>query len=40
MFYVCCSRAKKNLIVFYHQPGGIALTKAKEWFGPENVLEI
>ncbi|AYQ56454.1 UvrD/REP helicase [Bathymodiolus thermophilus thioautotrophic gill symbiont] len=40
MFYVCCSRAKKNLIVFYHQPSGIALTKAKEWFGPENVLEI
>jgi len=37
LFYVCCSRSKKNLVVFFHQPSLIAVTKAKVWFGEENV---
>lgn len=40
IFYVCCSRAKKNLAVFYHKPSNNVLSKAKEWFGDQNVLEI
>lgn len=40
MFYVCCSRAKKNLIVFYHKPSDAVLDKAKDWFGSENVQEV
>ena len=40
MFYVCCSRAKKNLVVFYHKPSATVLTKAKNWFGSENVQEV
>ncbi len=40
MFYVCCSRAKKNLVVFYHKPSDAVLTKAKTWFGNEKVQEV
>ncbi len=40
MFYVCCSRAKKNLVVFYHKPSDAVLAKAKNWFGNENVREV
>jgi DNA helicase-2/ATP-dependent DNA helicase PcrA len=40
MFYVCCSRAKKNLVVFYHKPSNNVLTKAKDWFGRGNVQEV
>ena len=37
LFYVCCSRSKKNLGVFFHQPSPVAIAKAKAWFGEENV---
>jgi len=40
MFYVCCSRAKKNLVVFYHKPSDAVLAKATDWFGSENVQEV
>ena len=40
LFYVCCSRSKKNLVVFFHQPSLLAIAKAKEWFGKENVHSI
>lgn len=40
IFYVCCSRAKKNLVVFYHKPSNAVLEKAKEWFGSENIHEV
>jgi DNA helicase-2/ATP-dependent DNA helicase PcrA len=40
LFYVCCSRAKKNLIVFFHNPTKDVLEKAKEWFGSENTYNI
>lgn len=40
IFYVCCTRAKENLAVFYHNPTPAVLAKAKEWFGEENVITI
>jgi DNA helicase II / ATP-dependent DNA helicase PcrA len=40
IFYVCCTRAKENLAVFYHNPNITVINRAKEWFGEENVFEI
>lgn len=40
IFYVCCTRAKENLAVFYHNPSAAVITKAKDWFGAENVKEL
>lgn len=40
IFYVCCTRAKENLAVFYHNPSAQVIAKAKEWFGEENVIYI
>jgi len=40
IFYVCCTRAKENLAVFYHNPNTAVINKAKEWFGEKNVFEI
>jgi DNA helicase-2/ATP-dependent DNA helicase PcrA len=40
IFYVCCTRAKENLAVFFHNPTDGVITKAKEWFGDSNVCEI
>jgi DNA helicase-2/ATP-dependent DNA helicase PcrA len=39
IFYVCCTRAKENLIVFYHNPSPSIIRKAQEWFGKDNVCE-
>lgn len=40
IFYVCCTRAKENLAVFFHQPSANVITKAIEWFGEDNVIEL
>jgi DNA helicase-2/ATP-dependent DNA helicase PcrA len=40
IFYVCCTRARENLAVFYHNPSSAVVNKAAEWFGTENVLRI
>ncbi|HLA57826.1 MAG TPA: UvrD-helicase domain-containing protein [Puia sp.] len=40
IFYVCCTRAKDNLVVFYNAPIPAVVSKAKEWFGESNVKEI
>lgn len=40
MFYVSCSRTKDNLVVFYYNPSQQVLTKAEEWFGSGNLIEI
>lgn len=37
MFYVCCSRAKSNLVVYFPDPTENTIAKANEWFGEENV---
>ena len=40
IFYVCCTRAKENLAVFFHNPDKDVIAKAKEWFGNDNTIEI
>lgn len=40
IFYVCCTRAKENLAVFFHSPSDQVINKAKEWFGIENVISV
>lgn len=40
IFYVCCTRAKENLAVFFHNPSSSVISKAKIWFGDENVVDI
>ncbi|GCC49814.1 ATP-dependent helicase [Chryseotalea sanaruensis] len=40
IFYVCCTRAKENLAVFYHNPSQQVVDRANEWFGIDNVLSI
>lgn len=40
IFYVCCTRAKENLAVFFHNPDGQVIEKAKEWFGSDNVINL
>jgi DNA helicase-2/ATP-dependent DNA helicase PcrA len=40
IFYVCCTRAKENLAVYYHKPSQEVINKAKEWFGEKNVIPI
>ena len=38
IFYVCCTRSKENLAVFYHNPSAAIIAKAGEWFG--NVIDL
>jgi len=38
IFYVCCTRAKENLAVYFHNPKAEVIAKAKEWFGEANVI--
>ena len=40
IFYVCCTRAKDSLAVYYHAPSDEVIEKAKEWFGEDNVIEL
>jgi len=40
IFYVCCTRAMEELAVFYHDPPDTVVTKAQEWFGTENILDL
>lgn len=40
IFYVCCTRAKENLAVFFHAPNAEVIAKAKEWFGEGNVIGL
>ncbi|MDH6366417.1 MULTISPECIES: ATP-dependent helicase [unclassified Breznakia] len=40
IFYVCCSRAMDNLVVYYPKPTPKILAKAKILFGKENVHQI
>lgn len=40
LFYVCCTRAKKNLAVYFKCPSPQVLEKALEWFGVDNLIKI
>lgn len=38
LFYVCCTRAKENLAVYYLDPSANALINAKKWF--KGIIDI
>lgn len=40
IFYVCCTRAKENLAVFYHNPSPQVINKATAWFGDNNIIHV
>ncbi|MCY4089147.1 MAG: AAA family ATPase [Candidatus Saccharibacteria bacterium] len=40
LFYVCCSRAKNELVVYFNRPTQGVINGAKELFGEENILCI
>lgn len=40
LFYVCCTRAKEDLVMFYPKIQPVDMEKAKEWFGNNNVIAI
>jgi DNA helicase-2/ATP-dependent DNA helicase PcrA len=40
IFYVCCTRAKENMIVYFDSPNDAVITQAKNWFGEGNVHNI
>lgn len=40
IFYVCCTRARENLAVYYYNPAPNVIAKAKEWFGEANVISL
>lgn len=40
LFYVCCTRSKERLAIYYNSPSEAILSKAREWFGEENVIYI
>lgn len=40
IFYVCCTRSKERLAVYFHDPSPAVLGKAIEWFGVENVINL
>lgn len=40
LFYVCCTRSKEKLAIYFNSPSDAVITKAKEWFGEENVIPV
>ncbi|APF41211.1 UvrD-helicase domain-containing protein [Neomicrococcus aestuarii] len=38
LLYVTCSRARKNLLVYFHSPSTKILRNVEPWFGAENVV--
>lgn len=40
LVYVCCTRARNNLAIFYPQPSEDVVKKARDLFGADNVIEL
>jgi DNA helicase-2/ATP-dependent DNA helicase PcrA len=40
IFYVCCTRAKSQLAVYFDRPSTAVIAKAEEWFGKDNMVKI
>jgi DNA helicase-2/ATP-dependent DNA helicase PcrA len=40
IFYVCCTRAKENLAVFFYNPSSAVIEKAKSWFGQASLINM
>lgn len=40
LFYVCCTRAMENLVVYCRKPTAAMINTAEKWFGKDNCQEI
>ncbi|WP_179007062.1 ATP-dependent helicase [Winogradskyella forsetii] len=40
LFYVCCTRSKEKLAIYFNSPSNNVIAKAKEWFGEANVIKV
>ncbi|MEQ9906168.1 UvrD-helicase domain-containing protein [Pectobacterium aroidearum] len=40
LFYVCCTRAKDVLAVYFQNPTPAVMKQAETWFGKANIIEI
>lgn len=40
LFYVCCTRSKEKLAIYFNSPSDAVIAKAKEWFGEANVIQV
>lgn len=40
LFYVCCTRAKDTLAVYFRNPSDATVAQAKVWFGIEHIIEV
>lgn len=40
IFYVACSRAENNLVVYYNRPSQAVLNAAARWFGADKIVSI
>ena len=40
IFYVCCTRAKENLAVYFDSPHPDVIKKAESWFGTESIYSL
>ncbi len=40
LFYVCCTHAKENLVVYCNKPTEDMADTAEKWFGKENCFKI
>tara|TARA_R110002051_G_scaffold110207_1_gene182826 strand:- start:12415 stop:14319 length:1905 start_codon:yes stop_codon:yes gene_type:complete len=40
LFYVCCTRSKEKLAIYFNSPSDTVIAKAKEWFGKNNVIDL
>lgn len=40
IFYVCCTRTKSQLAVYFDRPSAAVISKAAEWFGEGNLIRM
>lgn len=40
LFYVCCTRSKEKLAIYFNSASDAVIAKAKEWFGEDNVTNL
>jgi len=40
LFYVCCTRAKESLAVYFENPNPHIIQRAQEWFGEDNIIDL
>lgn len=40
LFYVCCTRAKDMLAVYFHDPSPKVIEQAEVWFGSDNCIKL